>query len=175
MGTVIPIAEIGTDPERLDTWRGSGAAKLANEKVASMGFRRSPMIERDGYIAVQLDGIWLRGPYLHNGSVPTLRDLLAPAAERPRAFCRGYDVLDRENVGFISDARVDPRCAENHPPATPSRWDRTGAPGRSDEWPRPRIWKYYVSERGNGNAGHEYGTRLSPGEKNDLIEYLKTL
>lgn len=175
MGTVIPIEEIGTDPERLDTWRRTGAAKLANEKVASMGFRRTPMIETDGYIAVQLDGIWLRGPYLHNGSVPTLRDLLAPAAERPRAFCRGYDVLDRENLGFISDGRVDPRCAEDHPPATPSPWDRPGAPGRSDEWPQPRIWKYYVSERGNGNAGHEYGTRLSPGEKNDLIEYLKTL
>ena len=175
MGTVIPIEEIGTDAERLDTWRGTGAANLANKKVASMGFKRTPMIETDGYIAVQLDGLWLRGPFLHNGSVPTLRDLLAPAAERPRTFCRGYDVLDRENLGFISDGRVDPRCAEDHPPVTPSPWDRAGAPGRSDEWPQPRIWKYYVSERGNGNAGHEYGTRLSAQEKDDLIEYLKTL
>lgn len=175
MGTVIPIEEIGTDPERLDAWRRTGAAKLANEKVASMGIRRTPMIETGGYVAVQLDGIWLRGPYLHNGSVPTLRDLLEPAAERPRTFCRGYDVIDRENVGFISDARVDPRCAEDHPPAKPSPWDKPGAPGRSDEWPQPRVWKYYVSERGNGNGGHEYGTRLSAQEKDDLIEYLKTL
>jgi len=53
--------------------------------------------------------------------------------------------------------------------------EEPGAPGRSDEWPQPRIWKYYVSERGNGNAGHEYGTRLSAQEKDDLIEYLKTL
>jgi hypothetical protein len=175
MGTVIPIEEVGTDAERLNTWRKTGAAKLANEKVASMGFKRSPMMESDGYIAVQLDGIWLRGPYLHNGSVPTLRDLLAPASERPRTFCRGYDVLDRENLGFISDGRIDPRCDEAHSPATPSPWDKPGAPGRSDEWPQPRIWKYYVSERGNGNAGHEYGTRLSAQEKDDLIEYLKTL
>ena len=27
-----------------------------------------------------LDGLWLRAPYLHNGSVPTLRDLLEPSA-----------------------------------------------------------------------------------------------
>src|SRR5215218_2007677 len=129
MGTVIPIEEVGTDVERLNTWRKTGAAKLANEKVASMGFKRSPTMESDGYIAVQLDGIWLRGPYLHNGSVPTLRDLLAPAAERPRTFCRGYDVLDRENLGFISDGRADPRCAEAQSPATPSPWDKPGAPG----------------------------------------------
>lgn len=174
MGTVIPIEEVGTDRERLDTWT-QAAADGANKKVKSLGLQRTPMTKTQGYIAVQLDGLWLRGPYLHNGSVPTLRALLAPAAERPRVFCRGYDVLDGEGVGFISDARVDPRCAEAGPPAKPSPWDRPGGPGRSDEWPRPRVWKYYVSERGNGNGGHEYGTRLSVEQKDDLLEYLKTL
>jgi hypothetical protein len=133
------------------------------------------MTETDGYIAVQLDGIWLRAPYLHNGSVPTLRALLEPADQRPKVFCRGYDVIDPENVGFISDHRVDPRCAEAGPPAKPSPWDRRLPNGQWDEWPQPRIWKYYVSERGNGNAGHEYGSQLSTAEKDDLLEYLKTL
>ncbi|HEX4960361.1 MAG TPA: hypothetical protein VF173_05955 [Thermoanaerobaculia bacterium] len=174
LGTVIPIEEIGTDRERLDTWT-QAAADGANKKVASLGITRTPMVKTQGYIAVQLDGIWLRGPYLHNGSVPTLRALLSPAAERPKVFCRGYDVLDPENVGFISDARIDPRCTEPGPPATPSPWDRPGAPGRSNEWPRPHVWKYYVSERGNGNGGHEYGTHLSPEDKDALLEYLKTL
>ncbi len=36
-----------------------------------------------GYANMPLDGIWLRAPYLHNGSVPTLRALLEPAAKRP--------------------------------------------------------------------------------------------
>jgi hypothetical protein len=175
LGTVIPIDEVGTDRERLDAWRGSGAAKRANEKVASMGITRTPMIETNGYIAVHLDGIWLRGPYLHNGSVPTLRALLEPPAERPKVFCRGYDVLDGEGVGFIADERIDPRCAEAGPPAKPSPWDRRLPDGRWDEWPQPRVWKYYVSERGNGNGGHEFGTRLSAEEKDALIEYLKTL
>ncbi len=175
LGTVIPIEEVGTDAERLDTWRGKGAAKRANEKVASLGITRTPMTETNGYIAVQLDGIWLRGPYLHNGSVPTLYDLLEPPDQRPKVFCRGYDVLDPVKIGFLSDHQVDPRCEEDGPPAKPSLWDRRLPDGRWDEWPRPRVWKYYVSERGNGNAGHEYGTGLSRGEKDDLIEYLKTL
>jgi hypothetical protein len=174
LGTVIPIAEIGTDRHRLDTWT-QAAADGANKKVASLGITRTPMLKSEGYIAVQLDGIWLRGPYLHNGSVPTLRALLAPAAERPKAFCRGYDVLDGANGGFVSDARIDPRCDEDYPPAKPSPWDRPGAPGRSDEWPQPRVWKYYVSETGNGNGGHEYGIHLTADEKDALIEYLKTL
>ena len=175
LGTVIPIEEIGTDRERLDAWQHRGAAQKANEKVASMGITRTPMIETGGYIAVQLDGIWLRAPYLHNGSVPTLRDLLEPAERRPRVFCRGYDVLDPVGVGFIADARIDPRCAEPGPPATPSPWDRRLPDGRRDEWPQPRVWKYYVAERGNGNGGHEIGTRLPAEEKDALIEYLKTL
>ena len=48
-----------------------------------------------------LDGIWLRAPYLHNGSVPTLRALMFPDA-RPAVFYRGYDVYDWENVGFVA-------------------------------------------------------------------------
>jgi hypothetical protein len=109
MGTVIPIAEIGTDAQRLDAWRGSGAAQRANEKVASMGIVRTPMIETGGYVAVHLDGTWLRGPYLHNGSVPTVRDLLEPPERRPQVFYRGYDVLDGVNVGFVRRLRPELR------------------------------------------------------------------
>ena len=53
-----------------------------------------------GYVSLPLDGIWLRAPYLHNGSVPTLRDLLNPPNERPQSFHRGYDVFDAIKVGF---------------------------------------------------------------------------
>jgi hypothetical protein len=48
-----------------------------------------------GYANHPLDGIWLRAPYLHNGSVPTLADLLEPADRRPKVFYRGNDVFDR--------------------------------------------------------------------------------
>jgi hypothetical protein len=42
-------------------------------------------VKKNGYVNVPLEGLWLRGPYLHNGSVPTLADLLEePAQHRSR-------------------------------------------------------------------------------------------
>lgn len=49
-----------------------------------------------------LNGIWATAPYLHNGSVPTLDDLLKPVAERPVTFEIGSRVLDVDKVGFVS-------------------------------------------------------------------------
>jgi len=101
----------------------------------------------NGYTAVPLDGIWLTGPYLHNGSVPTLADLLEPVAQRPTRFWRGYDLFDAVRVGFVSDG---------------------------DE--AKRIGTLLdVSKPGNSNAGHTYGTTLSAEEKRALLEFLKTL
>ncbi len=177
LGTVIPIEDIGTDPTRMNAWTQTAADRM-NEAAAAIGIQRSPIIKNQGYVPVHLDGLWLRGPYLHNGSVPTIRDLLkkgGPTGERPRTFCVGYDVLDRDNLGYISDERVHPRCAESGPPAQPSLWDKPATPYGSNEWPLPGIWKYYTSEIGNGNEGHEYGVSLSDEEKDDLIEYLKGL
>lgn len=48
----------------------------------------------DGYRVSDLHGLWATGPYLHNGSVPTLDALLRPAAERPVTFMRGDFVVD---------------------------------------------------------------------------------
>lgn len=53
------------------------------------------------YRARPLNGIWAIGPFLHNGSVPTLMDLLRPAAECPAAFLVGNSDFDPLNVGFI--------------------------------------------------------------------------
>jgi len=147
-GTRLALTEIGTDKNRNDSWNKS-AAISANSTVKKMGIDRRGLVEEDisGYIAAFLDGIWLRAPYLHNGSVPTLRDLLEPADKRPKLFYRGYDVYDAANVGFVS---------------------------QGDEAARIGT-RYDVTQKGNGNQGHEFGTKLSPDEKNALIEYLKTL
>ena len=147
-GTVLPLAEVGTDRERLLSWN-KGAAIRANEAVKAFGIERRGLVEADptGYVSSFLDGIWLRAPYLHNGSVPTLRDLLNPAAQRPRVFYRGYDLYDPENVGFVTQG---------------DEARRVGTP-------------YDVGWRSNGNQGHEFGVTLSPADKNALIEYLKTL
>lgn len=98
-----------------------------------------------GYKARPLDGIIWTAPYLHNGSVPTLWDLLQPAQNRPRTFavgCRDYDTV---KMGFD--------CSKE---------------GRS-------LFHLNTTLYGNSNHGHEYGTRLSEAEKWDIIEYIKTL
>jgi mono/diheme cytochrome c family protein len=147
-GTSLPLAEIGTDRGRLDTWNKDAAIK-ANQIVKEMGLERKGLVEEDlpGYHIPFLDGLWLRAPYLHNGSVPTLRDLLEPAANRPKVFWRGYDLYDQEKVGFITDGPDAQR--------TGTRLDTTA--------------------KGGGNQGHEFGTEMSAGEKDALVEYLKTL
>jgi hypothetical protein len=143
---VMPAAEIGTDTNRMSTWT-QAAADQSNQAVKKLGINRPDLIQNNGYASPPLDGIWMRAPYLHNGSVPTLRDLLEPVEQRPKIFYRGYDVYDPANVGFISSG-----------PAA----EKNGS--RAD-----------VSVRGEGNQGHNYGLDLSGEEKNALVEYMKTL
>jgi mono/diheme cytochrome c family protein len=144
VGRVVPIAEIGTDPYRLNSYTVAFAANQYSLYPDS-SYRFSHFRKTNGYANHPLDGIWLRAPYLHNGSVPTLRDLLEPADRRPKVFYRGYDVFDGANVGFVSDG----------PEAQAfSRYD-TGLPG-------------------NSNSGHDYGTTLQEEDKRAIVEYLKT-
>src|SRR5258705_10468114 len=56
-----------------------------------------------GYANAPLDGVWLRAPYLHNGSGPTLRDLLEPSDKRPKIFYRGYDAYAQKKGGFVAE------------------------------------------------------------------------
>ena len=154
---VVPIAEIGTDPERMSFMVERCGRAEANRRVKQMGIDRPPMVETQdpyGYLSPPLDGIWLRAPYLHNGSVPTLRDLLNPPNERPQTFHRGYDVFDPVKVGF------------KEPPPRPT--------GPTGELTQPYFLFRHDRER-NGNKGHTYGTQLSEQDKEKLLEYLKTL
>lgn len=142
----VSLAEVGTDRERVDTWT-QGAADEANRRVKEMGINRPNMVKQECYQGIPLDGIWMRAPYLHNGSVPTLRALLEPVEKRPKSFYRGYDVYDPKDVGFVTSGAMAARAG----------------------------WKLNVDERGNGNQGHTYGVNLSAAEKDALIEYMKTL
>jgi hypothetical protein len=143
---VIPLEEIGTDRHRLDMWTAASAtAYNAYGKDYSWNF--SNFRKTNGYTSVPLDGIWLTAPYLHNGSVPTLADLLQPVEQRPKQFWRGFDLFDAVKVGFVAD---------------------------SDEAKRVGTL-LDVSQPGNSNAGHTYGTTLSAADKAALLAYMKTL
>jgi hypothetical protein len=52
-----------------------------------------------------MDGIWATGPYLHNGSVPNLYQLLLPPEERVKQFYVGNPEFDPKHVGLVMDER----------------------------------------------------------------------
>jgi hypothetical protein len=116
------------------------------------------------YKARPLNGIWATAPYLHNGSVPTLYDLLLPAKLRltrqalpgagefrPETFGVGSAQFDAKKVGFLTDPAANPTTFRVRDAATGE--------------PIP----------GNYNSGHDNGTTLSEQERLELVEYLKTL
>ena len=145
VGRVEPLSIIGTDPEREHSFSQALADKM-NTYGEGYPWRFSHFRDTDGYANAPLDGVWLRAPYLHNGSVPTIRDLLRPPEQRPKVFYRGGDLYDLDNLGFVSSG----------PEA-----ERNG-------------FRYDTSEPGNGNGGHVYGTSLNEDQIRALIEYLKT-
>jgi hypothetical protein len=107
-----------------------------------------PPASGDGGAAYEsrvLDGIWATAPYLHNGSVPDMVELLKPPAERPTKFYVGNWEFDPERLGFD--------------------WQS----------PSPNTFEFDTSKTGNSNSGHDYGTGLDDQDRLALIEYLKTL
>lgn len=100
------------------------------------------------YEARVLQGIWAAAPYLHNGSVPTLADLLKPPTARPHSFKIG-PAYDLETVG-LAKAQT----------AVDFTLRTTGCEDRAS---------------GDSHCGHDYGTRLPSADKKALLEYLKTL
>ena len=98
--------------------------------------------------AKPLAGIWATAPYLNNGSVANMWDLLTPPADRPKTFWLGSREYDVEKLGY----RTMPD-------------DKAPAPG----------FEFETAETGNSNGGHVYGTNLPDDDKRALIEYLKKL
>lgn len=92
-----------------------------------------------------LRAIWATAPYLHNGSVPTLYDLLRPANQRPKTFQVGQREYDPVKLGFVT--KLD------------------GAP----------KFLFDTGQDGNANTGHEFGTELSEEDRGALLEYLKRI
>lgn len=143
-GQVTALAEVGTDASFLGMWTAKFVDQL--KAIDSPPFEFPAIRISDGYLNVPLDGVWLRAPFLHNGSVPTLWDLLQPQALRPMRFQRGGDLYEPVKMGFTT-APDSPRAGT----------------------------EFDTTLRGNGNQGHTYGTELSDEDKQALIEYLKTL
>jgi hypothetical protein len=148
-GQVTPLNRIGTDPQRHDAFDAAMAERMntiGHAEGKPWAFKR--FNTTNGYANHPLDAIWLRAPYLHNGSVPTLRALLSPPDQRPKTFYQGDDVYDQGDLGFRN--------------TVPEQDGRV-------------FFLFDTTLPGNGNGGHVYGADLGEAEKNALLEYLKTL
>jgi hypothetical protein len=95
-----------------------------------------------------LRGIWAAAPYLHNGAVPTLVELLKAPAERVAAFKIG-PAYDLDSVGLAVNQTAFSQVLQTT--------DCTQL------------------DSGNSRCGHDFGTKLLPDQKKALLEYLKTL
>jgi hypothetical protein len=155
LGRIEPQPSLGTDRHRLDSYTSLMEKYQKDRLFCSEPEHRFRQFKKtDGYANLPLDGLWLRAPYLHNGSVPTLRDLLRDPKERPTAFMRGADhiLLDPLNGGFAA-----PGCI----------------PSKDTQRPAGSFC-FDTSEPGNSKEGHTYGTDLSEAQKSDLLAYLLT-
>jgi hypothetical protein len=127
-------------------------ATVAPDKIAQLKgclADDSPIL---GYKFRPLTGIWATAPYLHNGSVPTLYDLLLPPSDRPKSFYVGTREFDPVKVGFKTE-----QSAENG--FLFRVFDDQGKP-----------------IEGNRNSGHDYNNAgLSEADREALVEYMKGL
>jgi len=118
------LTEVGTDPQRANSFGRPvaggvpfpAAVKPILDSLKARAFLddgispadqaamdANPVIWRatGQYLARPLTGVWATAPYLHNGSVPTLWDLLHPA-QRPAKFIVGNREYDPAKVGYAT-------------------------------------------------------------------------
>lgn len=139
-GLALPAAE-------QDTWNGFGQLD-------------TPVVEAQ-YKARPLGGVWATAPYLHNGSVPNLYEMLSPAYERDKVFYLGSRQFDPVRVGLVTNSAAKGSF----------RYD-TSIPGNFNTGHEFRAGYQPWTQGGppsHGNIGPEF----SPHERMAIIEYLK--
>lgn len=127
---------LGLTTEQREAWDGYGRT---GEVVAFRGYKARPLV-----------GIWASPPYLHNGSVPTLWDLLSPT--RPAKFAVGSREYDPVKVGFVTT-----------PVAHGGELDTT-ARGNSN------AGHWFADDKRAGRIGPAF----NDADRSALIEYLKS-
>jgi hypothetical protein len=116
-----------------------------NARLSNM-FNPPPSPDGPAYESRVLSGIWATAPYLHNGSVPNLWELLKPPQDRKATFMVGSRVFDPINVGYVIDETPFKNGVFTADPAN-----------------------------GNGNGGHDFAIGLTEQQRWAIIEYMKTL
>ena len=164
---LISLEQVGTDPAyaqqmsarpSLSNWINEGwyGRSLDDPRASEQGLGPAQMqaFPLDGYVAPPLDGVWVTAPYLHNGSVPTLKALLN-SATRPTRWSRDFNSseYDLEQVGWPHQQVTEAELSALEDPSS----------------------VYDTTVRGYGNQGHTFADHLSDEERAALLEYLKSI
>jgi mono/diheme cytochrome c family protein len=138
------------------------------------GHRPNCLQSTHGYKARPHDGIWATAPFLHNGSIATVYDLLSPQEERPKYVQLGNIAFDPVRLGL-----AQPR-------------DITSLFSPGDKYSSDGYFILDTTVAGNSNQGHEFsadwddnkdwseqdkgviGPFLPKAARLDLVEFLKT-
>jgi hypothetical protein len=128
------------------------------------------------YMARPLAGVWATPPFLHNGSVPTLYQLLSPVAERSEEFCIGIGRAEFDPI----DVGLKAAACEN------AFVFDTVLPGNANvghefrDYTKDELQLLTEEEREAYQAGKAWplpgilGRTLRPAERHAIVEYLKT-
>ena len=143
-------AENGTPKDVQEKWESTATRGEPLFRAPLLEYDKFPDTRNRGvYRAKTLKGIWATAPYLHNGSVPTLFDLLHTADKRPVSFELGTKEYDPVKLGFVANGPKPPRM---------------------------QPFTYDTRRLGNWNTGHEWWfyPDLDDEMRFDIIEFLKT-
>lgn len=148
-----PVIDVGTDPGRY-----LGMKEFSDDlnRLEISKNIKTLVVPQKGYVPPPLEGIWARWPYFHNNAIPNLCALLSPQSERPVTYVAGKAInketdFDQECVGYPVGSRA------------PAAWSKN------------KDYLYNTKLEGLSNAGHTAGINLTPEQKRELIEFLKTL
>ncbi|MEL7120095.1 MAG: hypothetical protein AAFO07_11660, partial [Bacteroidota bacterium] len=145
---VVALNHVKTDPYYATYAMKARITDWYNESWFANSYPKSRLEPEAGYVAPPLDGIWATAPYLHNGSVPTVEDLLN-SSQRPTYWQRSGK----------SDDYNPTKLGWNYK-------NKKNASGK---------WTYDTTMPSYSNSGHYYGDKLKEEERSAVIEYLKTL
>ena len=124
----------------------TGVDQKTSRANACKAFKDDPADPKMVYKARPLQGVWATAPYLHNGSVPSLWELLLPPAKRSSTFNVGSREFDPKTVGYQTAPSSD------------------------------NSFVFQTGLDGNSNAGHDYNNSgMTDADRWALIEYMKTL
>lgn len=149
---IIPLADVGTDPVRLQGVTRKHRELYERSWFAEYG--KHKVTQPQGYLAPPLDGIWATAPYFHNGSVPTLWHVMHPD-DRPAVWKKASQQFNKEQIGLqIQTFRSLPE-------------------GLLDNSERRKY--YDTTQSAKSASGHTFPDVLTEKEKQAVLEYLKTL